>query len=171
VYITRVGYTGGKKEWPTYSSIGDHTEVSQIRFDFFFFFSIFSIFLFFSSDISPFSFVGQSVSVDFDPSKVTYQQLLDLFWREHNPQCRSSRQYRSAIFYYNDEQKELAISSKNAAEAKHGRTLFTDIEPAGDFYLGEDYHQKFRLRNVGGILEALKLSTVQEVANSPIATK
>jgi len=89
---------------------------------------------------------SESIQIDFDPTKLTYERLLDKFWHAHNP-CRAeySRQYRSAIFYHNDEQKKLALETMHREEATRGK-IATAIVPATEFYLAEDYHQKYAIR-------------------------
>jgi peptide-methionine (S)-S-oxide reductase len=89
---------------------------------------------------------SESFQIDYDPEKITYEQLLDLFWSHHNPCAKSwSVQYRSAIFYSDDEQKKAALESK-AKHAKLGE-ITTAIEPLKEFTPAEDYHQKYMLRN------------------------
>ena len=111
-----MGYAGGTKENPSYSSLGDHSETIQI---------------------------------DYDLAQVSYRELLDVFWDSHNPeQQHYSRQYMSIVFYHNDEQKRLAMETKDREEAKTEGKIFTEIVPFSEFYLAEDYHQKFRLRQV-----------------------
>jgi methionine-S-sulfoxide reductase len=91
---------------------------------------------------------SEAVQIDFDPSQVSYSQLLEIFWDDHSPTRRSwSRQYRSAIFFHDETQKRLALASKERLEVHTGRPVFTEIEPAGEFYRAEDYHQKYRLRH------------------------
>lgn len=85
--------------------------------------------------------------MDYDPNTISYEQLLAAFWSGHDAtQPPSSVQYRSAIFYTGDQQKRVAIVSKLAEEARQGKTIYTDIEPYTGFYVAEDYHQKFYLR-------------------------
>lgn len=126
VVETIVGYTGGQTENPTYEQIsrGDtgHAEAVQVRYD---------------------------------PSKVTYQQLLDVFWRNIDPTQADGQfadrgpQYRTAIFVHNDEQRALAEASKRALQdsQKFDRPIVTSIEPAGDFYRAEEYHQDYYRKN------------------------
>jgi peptide-methionine (S)-S-oxide reductase len=82
--------------------------------------------------------------------------VLDLFWHSHNP-CRAaySTQYRSAIFYHNDEQKKIAFETMKNEEARRGK-IQTAIVPATEFYLAEDYHQKYALRNAPELMEEFK---------------
>ncbi len=118
------GYTGGKGENPTYE---DYAQKGQI----------------------------EAVEVTYDPAKVTYQELLDVFWKQINPTdgggqfCDRGPQYRSAIFYLTDEQKNTAEKSKTAL-GKTGRfqqPLVTEIIPASRFYNAEDYHQDYHKKN------------------------
>ncbi len=111
---TRVGYSGGTKDNPTYHSIGNYSE---------------------------------TVQMDYDPTKISYDELLDSFWEGHNPTAMPfSRQYMSIIFYRNDEQKKLAEASKAREEAKLGKKVITEILPYSKFYLAEAYHQKYDLQ-------------------------
>jgi methionine-S-sulfoxide reductase len=89
----------------------------------------------------------ETVQVEYDPQKVSYEDLLRVFWSSHDPLSQAwSRQYRNALFYYTDEQQRLAAASRDRTAAKLGRKVNTDIEPAGTFYSAEDYHQKYSLR-------------------------
>ena len=85
--------------------------------------------------------------MDFDPFVISYGELLDVFWTSHDPRERPRRrQYKSAIFTRSDEQKNLAIGTRNReAERRNGR-IYTEILPASRFHLAEAYHQKFALR-------------------------
>jgi hypothetical protein len=85
--------------------------------------------------------------VDFDPSVIAYGELLDLFWASHDPRERPRRrQYLSAIFTRNDEQKHLAIRTRSREAARRSGRVYTEILPATKFHLAEAYHQKFALR-------------------------
>ena len=85
--------------------------------------------------------------MDFDPSVITYGKLLDLFWESHDPRERPRRrQYMSAIFTHNDEQRKLAIRTRSREGARRGGRIHTEILPAAKFHLAEAYHQKFALR-------------------------
>jgi peptide-methionine (S)-S-oxide reductase len=97
---------------------------------------------------------AEAVQVVYDPSKVSYEKLLDVFWRSIDPLvkdqqfCDHGDQYRSAIFYGNDQEKQLAETSRQAVEAKFKpRTVFTQIVPAGPFYKAEEYHQDYYVKN------------------------
>jgi peptide-methionine (S)-S-oxide reductase len=84
-----------------------------------------------------------------------------VFWSAHNPGAPSfSRQYRSAIFFHDDEQRRLAEETKKRQQKK-GR-IYTDIEPLSEFYVAEDYHQKYYLRSVGVLMEELRARYPQE---------
>jgi peptide-methionine (S)-S-oxide reductase len=97
---------------------------------------------------------AEAVKVVYDPGKVTYAKLLDVFWRSIDPLvkdrqfCDSGDQYRTAIFYLDDEQKKLAEETKKAVEAKFApRLVYTQIVKAGAFYEAEDYHQDYYKKN------------------------
>ncbi|HLC61265.1 MAG TPA: peptide-methionine (S)-S-oxide reductase MsrA [Candidatus Nanoarchaeia archaeon] len=120
VKSTRVGYTGGQMENPTYEDVcADETGHAE------------------------------AVEVTFDPKKLPYEKLLDVFWQNHNPTLGNRQgpdvgtQYRSAIFYHNKNQKELAINSMNELQKKLDKTITTEIKPAEEFYEAEDYHQQY----------------------------
>ncbi len=89
----------------------------------------------------------ETIQVDYDPTVISYKRLLDVFWDSHDPVSHSwSRQYMSAIFYQNDEQKRLALLSM--AREQHGeKRFYTKILPLTEFYPAEDYHQKHQLRS------------------------
>jgi methionine-S-sulfoxide reductase len=97
----------------------------------------------------------ESVQVTYDPSKVTYAQLVDWFWRNVDPHdadgqfCDKGPHYRGAIFYQGDAQKKVAEDSKMAlaASGKLKRPIVTEILPAGPFYAAEDYHQDYYKKN------------------------
>jgi methionine-S-sulfoxide reductase len=94
----------------------------------------------------------ETLQLDFDPSQVTYQKLLDIFWATPNHCARSgSRQYMSAIFYRGNEQKKLALESRERL-ARQGKKVSAEILPLGPFYLAEDYHQKYQLRLMPDLL-------------------
>ena len=94
----------------------------------------------------------ESVEVTFDPAKVSYAKLLDVYWHSIDPTddsgqfCDHGEQYRSAIFYRNAEQKRLAEASKEALKKRFPR-IATDILPAGPFYPAEEYHQDYYKKN------------------------
>ena len=94
---------------------------------------------------------AEVVQVEYDPSKVTFERLLDVFWENHDPTTLNRQgpdvgtQYRSAIFYHTPEQKRAAEESKARVEAsgKFRRPVVTEISPASTFYPAEDYHQRY----------------------------
>lgn len=95
------------------------------------------------------------VRVEYDPAKVSYKKLLDVFWRNVDPLdadgqfCDKGPQYRAAIFYGNDEEKRLAEASKAELDASKrlGGPVVTEILPAATFYAAEDYHQDYYTKN------------------------
>jgi peptide-methionine (S)-S-oxide reductase len=105
---------------------------------------------------------------------ISYRELLEVFWYSHNPTVMPwSEQYKSIIFYHNDAQKALAEETKAALETRLARKVYTEIVPAGAFYLAEDYHQKYYLRQVPQ-LEAeflLKYPDINDFVNSTAAAR
>ena len=127
VLSTAAGYTGGSGKNPTYEEVSAGGTGH-----------------------------AESVQVTFDPSQITYEQILDVFWRQVDPTatnaqfCDHGDQYRSAIFYRNERQKKLAQESKEKLEKSGrygGKKLVTEITPAGDFWPAEDYHQAYYQKN------------------------
>lgn len=98
---------------------------------------------------------AEAVRITFDPSRVTYERLLEIFWTAHDPTQLNRQgndvgtQYRSAIFVHDTAQRRAAQASKAAAQASGAfdRPIVTVIEPAGEFYPAEDYHQEYYRRN------------------------
>ena len=94
---------------------------------------------------------AEVVQVTFDPAKVTYEQLLEVFWKIHDPTQVNrqgpdfGKQYRTAIFFHSPEQEAAAKKSKHALEAsgKFQRPIATEITPAGPFWRAEEYHQRY----------------------------
>jgi len=116
------GYSGGHKTNPTYKDVcTDQTGHAEV------------------------------VQVTFDPSKVSYEQLLEVFWKTHDPTQVNRQgpdfgtQYRTAIFYHTPEQQAKAQKSKEALEAsgKFRRPVATEITAAGPFWRAEEYHQRY----------------------------
>jgi len=97
----------------------------------------------------------ESVQIVYDPSRITYEQLLEVFWMNVDPTqadgqfADHGKQYRTAIFYHDDQQKRLAQASKAALErsGKFPKPIVTDIVPAATFYPAEDYHQDYYKKN------------------------
>jgi peptide-methionine (S)-S-oxide reductase len=105
---------------------------------------------------------------------------LDIFWRCHHPgQMAWSRQYKAVIFYHHERQKELALKTKEAVAARMPGPVYTEILPAGPFYLAEGYHQKYYLRQMPDLLaefgdiyttrEAMVASTAAARVNGYVA--
>jgi peptide-methionine (S)-S-oxide reductase len=98
---------------------------------------------------------AEVVLVEYDPAKVSYQKLLDVFWRNVDPTqqngqfCDFGSQYRSAIFYRDEEQKRLAEASKKALEKSRPfkGEIVTEVNQAAEFFRAEDYHQRFYITN------------------------
>jgi peptide-methionine (S)-S-oxide reductase len=98
---------------------------------------------------------AEAVEILYDPKKISYQRLLDVFWHNVDPTagdhqfCDYGNQYRSEIFYHNNEQKRLAEASRAALEASKPfkDPIVTQISPAGTFYRAEGYHQDFYKKN------------------------
>jgi peptide-methionine (S)-S-oxide reductase len=94
---------------------------------------------------------AESVQVEFDPARVSYNQLLDVFWENHDPTTLNRQgpdvgtQYRSAIFFHNPEQEKAASEAKAKLEAsgRYRRPVVTEIAPAQQFWRAEDYHQRY----------------------------
>ena len=125
VFSTTSGYTGGQTKNPTYEQV--------------------------SAGITGHA---ESVEVLYDPSRISYSKLLEVFWQNIDPTtpnrqfCDAGSQYRTAVFYHNDAQKRLAEESKKAIE-KSGRfpAVVTPIVPVTEFYAAEEYHQDFYKKN------------------------
>ncbi len=122
VQETAVGYAGGTMENPSYQNVcTDRTGHAEV------------------------------VQVEFDPKKLSYGQLLDVFWANHDPTTRNRQgpdvgaQYRSVVFYHSPEQKQQAEEAKKALSesGKFKRAIVTEIEPAPKFFRAEEYHQRY----------------------------
>jgi peptide-methionine (S)-S-oxide reductase len=98
---------------------------------------------------------AEAIQITYDPSIITYDTLLEIFWHTHDPTTLNRQgndvgtQYRSAIFYQNDEQKRSALASKEALEKSgaYKKPVVTEIVPFTNFYLAEDYHKDYYDRN------------------------
>jgi methionine-S-sulfoxide reductase len=89
----------------------------------------------------------EALEVDYDPARISYEKLLEIFWEEHNPTSTSwSTQYKAAVFYHGDEQKRLALATRDRLATRLGRTIHTEVIPFSRFYPAEAYHQKYYLR-------------------------
>jgi peptide-methionine (S)-S-oxide reductase len=122
VTSTQVGYSGGHYPSPTYSDV-----------------------------CSGATGHAEVVEVEYDPSVVSYEQLLDVFWENHDPTTLNRQgpdvgtQYRSAIFYHTPEEQAAALASKERLEksGRYVRPIVTQILPASEFYRAEEYHQQY----------------------------
>lgn len=94
---------------------------------------------------------AEAVQITFDPSVITYDKLLEIFWHVHDPTTLNRQgndvgtQYRSGIYYHNDEQKQVALASKEAIDKSgtYRNSVVTEILPFTNFYPAEDYHQEY----------------------------
>jgi peptide-methionine (S)-S-oxide reductase len=122
VLSTEVGYSGGDFPNPTYKDVCSHgTGHAEV------------------------------VEVEYDPERVSYEELLNVFWENHDPTTLNRQgpdvgtQYRSVIFYHSPEQQAAATASKENLErsGRYRRPIVTEIKPAPEFYRAEDYHQQY----------------------------
>lgn len=122
VVSTTVGYTGGRMKNPTYRDVCTNTTGH-----------------------------AEAVLVEFDPARVTYARLLEVFWSNHDPTTLNRQgpdigsQYRSAIFFHTPEQQAHAVASKAKLESsgRHAQPIVTEVIPASEFYRAEEYHQQY----------------------------
>jgi peptide-methionine (S)-S-oxide reductase len=117
---------------------------------------------------------SEAIQIDFDPRRISYGELLDVFWRSHNPCARPwSRQYRSAIFYHDARQRRLAESTARRVAKERGADVATVVEELGIFYRAEDYHQKYRLRQDRVLLDEYLAvyPKVEDFVNSTAVTR
>jgi peptide-methionine (S)-S-oxide reductase len=116
----------------------------------------------------------ETVQIDFDPQRIAYAQLLAVFWQGHQPGRQAwSQQYKAAVFYHNEEQRRLALESRERVTARLKSKVFTEILPASTFYLAEDYHQKYYLRQVPELWRefALLYPAPADLVNSTAAAR
>lgn len=100
---------------------------------------------------------SETIQIDFDPARVSYKQLLAVFWNNHNPTQRTwSQQYKSAIFYHDDNQRKVALETQVFEENQRNQKIQTEILPFSNFYLAEDYHQKYGLRGQRELMSEFK---------------
>ena len=117
---------------------------------------------------------SETVQVDYDPARISYEQLLDAFWRSHDPAAATGLlQYRSVIFYHNEAQKTAAAASMAREEARLGRKIQTAIIPYTNLYLAEDYHQKYYLRTNSTLFREISLiyPDAKDLLNSTVAAR
>ncbi len=129
ILATRVGYSGGHTKNPTYRQVC-HGDTGH----------------------------AEAIEIQFDPEKISYQQLVEKFFDCHNPTTLNRQgpdigeQYRSAIFYLNDEQKTVAETARDKLQAKQSdhKKIVTEITQASEFFPAEEYHQKYFEKQGGG---------------------
>jgi peptide-methionine (S)-S-oxide reductase len=101
---------------------------------------------------------AETLQVDFDPTQVSYGELLDIFWNSHSPTNRAlSRQYSSIIFYHDAEQRRLAMETRDRESAKIQAAIYTEIVPFSEFYMAEAYHQKYLLQREPSLIKEFEL--------------
>jgi peptide-methionine (S)-S-oxide reductase len=99
---------------------------------------------------------AETVQIDYDPSEISYRELLQVFWTGHDPTYQSwSRQYASIIFAHDSEQQRLSVESKSQAEHERGKKAYTEIVEYRGFTMAEEYHQKHSLRQFSAFYEEL----------------
>ena len=116
----------------------------------------------------------ETVQVDYDPKRITYSQLLDIFWKSHEPTRRSwSRQYMSAVFYHNEEQRRQALASKANLERKIGHAVKTEVVSVRSFTMAENYHQKYLLKSHQALRSEMAriYPNPQDFVDSPAVTR
>lgn len=100
---------------------------------------------------------AEAIQLDFDPRHIAYGDLLDLFWAARTPTRPAwKRQYMSALFFLDDEQRRQALDSKRRIEEGLGREVFVEILPADTFHRAEDYHQKYYLQHQADLMAELR---------------
>lgn len=98
----------------------------------------------------------ETVQVDFDPQRISYEDLLAVFWDSHRPASPSpKRQYLRAVFYHDPDQEQAAMASRAAVERRLGRPLHTGVLPLRSFTRAEDYHQKYLLKREPDLIREL----------------
>ncbi|KAH8371692.1 hypothetical protein KR093_008567 [Drosophila rubida] len=113
------------------------------------------------------------LEIDYDPSVISFKELLELFWNNHEYGLTTpiKRQYASLILYHDDEQKQIAEASKLEEQVRRApEVITTDIAPKENFFAAEDYHQKYRLQGHKDLAASLNLSP-QLLQSSYVATK
>ncbi len=114
----------------------------------------------------------ESLQIDFDPRRISYEQLLKLFWEDHDPSERPyKRQYMSAVFYASPTQQAQALETGRQRLAGKTVTLRTPVLPLATFYRAEDYHQKYYLRRYADLLREFEAYSPQAFADSTVAAR
>lgn len=114
------------------------------------------------------------MQIDYDPTRISYSQLLDMFWQSHKPQQHSwSRQYMKAVFYHDEDQRLQAEASKKKVAEELRAAVNTQVLPLKSFTLAEDYHQKYYLKNHAQLEEELLriYPRHQDLVNSTAAAR
>ena len=94
------------------------------------------------------------MQVDFDPSQISYEEVVAMVWQGHNPTRPAwSKQYMSALWYENDAQREVIEATKELQAQHYGSEIQTPVLPLETFYIAEDYHQKYSLQKVRGLMK------------------
>jgi methionine-S-sulfoxide reductase len=117
---------------------------------------------------------SETIEIDYDPARISYKDLLLVFWQGHDPTYKSwGRQYMSAIFFNNDEQRKLALETKDYEENQRNKKIHTEILPLNKFYLAEDYHQKYELRRYSDLMKEFKAMYPRDIdfVNSTAAAR
>jgi hypothetical protein len=98
----------------------------------------------------------EAVQVDFDPRRISYADLLAIFWDSHRPASQSTRrQYWHAVFYHDARQQQMALESRNRVANRLGRPVRTEVLPLQSFTRAEDYHQKYILKRERALMREL----------------
>jgi peptide-methionine (S)-S-oxide reductase len=101
---------------------------------------------------------SETIQIEFDPSGISFKEILGIFRESHDPATRSwSRQYMSAIFFHNEEQKRLAVETMDREASLLKQKVFTEILPFTEFYMAEDYHQKFALQRNPDLMREFRI--------------
>jgi peptide-methionine (S)-S-oxide reductase len=117
---------------------------------------------------------SETLQIDFDPERLSFEELLNLFWKARAPTGPArSRQYRSLLFYDDERQKRLAAASLEREKARHGRAIHTAVLPMTGFYQAEDYHQKYYLRQDRILMDEFRTfyPAVQDFVDSTAAAR
>uniref|UniRef100_A0A1B6IQE4 peptide-methionine (S)-S-oxide reductase n=1 Tax=Homalodisca liturata TaxID=320908 RepID=A0A1B6IQE4_9HEMI len=109
--------------------------------------------------------------VDFDPKIVSYEELLDMFWKNHDPTFKTKTQYCSLILYHSPEQKSLAEKTRDEVKKTSKDEVLTRIEPFEIFYDAEGYHQKFYVQHHPWLCAKLELDDTDCLLNSTLAAR
>ncbi|XP_049957477.1 peptide methionine sulfoxide reductase isoform X1 [Schistocerca serialis cubense] len=115
----------------------------------------------------------ECIDIDYDPNEISFEKLLEEFWKNHDPTYRATKQYTSLIFYHDDDQKQTAEKSFKEEEEKKGKKgkFVTKILPAAEFYNAEDYHQKYRLQQHTQLVRWLGLTAGKKLISSHAAAR